>query len=89
MSQRGAAELIADRLSAVLGPNTARVAVRTFSANLGLAAESVTRKEAPRLLEALRPVLKTLLGAAESDALLRSVASELSIDLPDPERTRT
>jgi hypothetical protein len=37
-----------------------------------------TQSDVPRLLEALRPMLRTLLGHAISDDILESLARELS-----------
>ncbi len=67
---RTLADLVTDQLSPYLGPNTARVAVRTFALRtLGVKPEEMKMAEAPRLLEALRPVLKTLLGEAAATTL--------------------
>ncbi|BDG09489.1 hypothetical protein [Anaeromyxobacter paludicola] len=75
---RAPAQIIFDQLSVHLGPHTARTALRTFCERaLGVAPESVTREQAPRVLEALRPMLKTLLGAAQSEALLDQLRREL------------
>ena len=72
------ADRIAERLAAYLGPNTARTAVRTFSdRELGLRAETVGRAEAPRLVEALRPMLRTLLGATAADRVVTELMEEL------------
>ena len=66
------------RLAPLLGPNMARTALRTFSARaLGKAPEAVTAAEAPRLLSALRPSLRTLLGAETAEHLLDEIAREL------------
>lgn len=72
------AEVIADALSAHLGPSTARTAVRTFSSRaLGLRPDEISRSDAPRLLEALRPMLRTLLGARPADDVLQRIRSHL------------
>jgi len=66
------------RLAALLGPNTARTAVRTFCQHaLGFAPEALTVADAPRLLAALRPTLRTLLGAATAEQVLDEIAREL------------
>ncbi len=75
---RRPAEIIADALSVHLGPSTARTAVRTFSTRaLGLLPDDVSRDDAPRLLEALRPMLRTLLGAKPADEVLRRIRGVL------------
>lgn len=72
-------ELIALRLAEYLGPNTARVAARLCSERAtGRAAGPLTRVEEARLLEALRPMLRTLLGRARAEDLLRQLARDLA-----------
>jgi hypothetical protein len=39
----------------------------------------VTRIDAPRLLQALKPMLRTLIGADECDAVLQQVTRELAL----------
>ena len=69
-----------DRLALYLGPNTARNALRTFAhKSVGVAAENVTPEQAKRLLEALRPMLKTLLGAAKCAQLLTHLGVEIDL----------
>jgi hypothetical protein len=72
------ADAIAQALTAHLGPSTARTAVRTFSTRaLGVAPHEVSLADAPRLLEALRPMLRTLLGAAPAEELLAGIRGHL------------
>jgi len=76
--RRMPADVVADRLATWLGPHTARTAVRTFSERaLGLRPEQVTPADVPRLLAALRPMLRTLLGATQGEELLDQLAREL------------
>ncbi len=75
---RTPAEQIADALAHYLGPNTARTAVRTFAGRaLGRLPEAVSLAEAPALLDALRPMLRTLLGNAPADRLLAELRESL------------
>jgi len=74
---RSPAEVIAEALSAHLGQSTARTAVRTFSGRIGLRPEQVSPDDAPRLLEALRPMLRTLLGPQPADAVLEGIRGDL------------
>lgn len=74
---RPPAEVIAEALTIHLGPSTARTAVRTFSTRLGLAPEQVSAADAPRLLEALRPMLRTLLGPQPADQVLEGIRGDL------------
>jgi len=70
---------VADRLSPYLGAFNAKVAVKTFAQrSLKLAPEDVTREHLPALLEALRPMLNTLVGRASTDALLDQIGRGVS-----------
>jgi hypothetical protein len=72
-------EIVFRHLSRYLGPHTARTALKTFSERaLNKPPELVTRIDAPTLLQALRPMLRTLIGADECDLVLEQVVRELS-----------
>jgi hypothetical protein len=69
------AELIAEELARWLGPNTARTAVRTFARRaLGLNAEELRPSDVPGVLDALRPMLNTLLGTERARSVLGTLA---------------
>jgi hypothetical protein len=70
-------EVIAEALTVHLGPSTARTAVRTFASRLGLSPDQVSHEDAPRLLEALRPMLRTLLGPRPADQVLDGIRGDL------------
>ena len=75
---RPPAEVIAEALTEHLGPSTARTAVRVFcNRALGTSPEQVTAADAPKLLEALRPMLRTLLGPDPADQLLAGLRGNL------------
>ena len=64
------------RLAEYLGPHTARAAVRTFARSaLVLEPEELRREHVPGLLEALRPMLKSLLGKAICEDILALASS--------------
>jgi len=76
-SSTAPADRIVERLSTYLGPNTARTAVRSFAdRELGVRAETVGRAEAPRLVEALRPMLRTLLGASAANRVVAELLED-------------
>lgn len=78
MTHPAPAAFIELRLAPLLGPNTARNAVRTFcQRGVGVAPEALSPADAPKLLAALRPSLRTLLGAAAAERLLVEMAREL------------
>jgi hypothetical protein len=71
--------IIERHLARLLGPNTARTAVRTFAERaLGRRPEDLTAADAPALLAALRPTLRTLLGAATARRVLDEIAEEIT-----------
>jgi hypothetical protein len=71
-------EHLTARLSAFLGPHTARSALKTFSTRtLGRAPEELTRADVPALMAALRPMLRTLLGDESAKALIDQISKEL------------
>ncbi len=70
------AQRVCAALEVHLGPNTARVAVRAFAERaLGVSPEAVTAEQLPALLDALRPMLRTLIGSAAADATLEPLRS--------------
>ncbi len=71
------AELIADGLASYLGPHMARSAVKTFANRaLGRPPEMLVRADIEPLLRALRPMLRTLLGANEADNVIAHLTKE-------------
>lgn len=67
------------RLSPLLGPFTAKMAIKTFAASkLGLGPEQLNRTHVPALLEALRPMLNTLAGTAKAQAVVEDLRKELA-----------
>jgi len=70
-------ERIEARLAPLLGPNMARNATRTFCQNaLLMQPEALTSADVPRLLAAMRPALRTLLGAVTTEQLLEEITRE-------------
>lgn len=76
--ERSPADVIAAALAVYVGPETARIAVRTFADRvLGRRADQVTLEEAPRLVESLRPMLRTLLGEGPAERFIRELTEAL------------
>jgi hypothetical protein len=72
------ATIIAGHLAVYLGEHTARVAVKTFSQRaLGRGQDTLTTADLPKLLDALRPMMNTLVGRRQCDALLEKLRTEL------------
>jgi hypothetical protein len=70
-------ERIEERLAPLLGPNMARSATRTFCQRaLQREPETLTAIDVPVLLTALRPALRTLLGAPTAERLIEEINRE-------------
>jgi hypothetical protein len=73
-------EVVRDRLAVYLGPHTAKSALKTFADKaLGMAPEDMTCNDAQRLVAALRPMLKTLVGAAQCERIVTQLNLELEL----------
>jgi hypothetical protein len=76
--QATVADQVAQQLAPYLGPFNARIAVRTFAQKaVKLAPEAVTIRHLPALLEALRPMLNTLVGRDSTESLLEKIRREV------------
>jgi hypothetical protein len=72
-------QIIASRLTPYLGPNTARVATRLCAEQASVRPDgSLTRDETERVLDALRPILRTLLGRTRTEDVLLQLARDLA-----------
>jgi hypothetical protein len=77
---RPPAEIIADGLATYLGPFTAKNAVKTFATKaLGRPPEMLVRADIEPLLRALRPMLRTLLGADQAEAVIQQLTREIEL----------
>jgi hypothetical protein len=75
-------EVLRDRLAVYLGPHTARTALKTFADRAvggAVTPEQMTAAQARKLLEALRPMLKTLVGAAQCERIISQLGVELEL----------
>jgi len=71
-------EVIAAALARWIGPDTARAVVRAFSDRvLGCRPDQIGPGDVPRLLDALRPMLRTLLGHAPAEHVLAELMETL------------
>ena len=74
------ADRIAARLARFLGPHTAKVAVRTFAQRgLGRGAETLTVEDIPAMAQALRPMLRTLLGRQRTEVVVQHILAEFGL----------
>jgi hypothetical protein len=62
-----------------VGQHTARIAVRTFANKaLGCAPEQMRPEQAPTLVLAMRPLLRSMLGNAAAEQLVAALIKEMS-----------
>jgi hypothetical protein len=74
------ADRIAARLARYLGPHTARVAVKTFAQRgLGRGPETLTVSDIPAMTQALRPMLRTLVGKQRSEIVVQHILVEFGL----------
>ncbi len=71
-------EIVFRQLARYLGPSTAKTALKTFcEKSVGKPPDQLTSQDAPKLLTALKPMLRTLLGVGECDQVLQQLTREL------------
>ena len=75
-----AADIIREHLMRYVGPFTARNAVQMYAKQaVGVDADAVTAAQAPAVVEALAPMLRTLLGKQAADRVIEQLKQELAI----------
>ena len=78
VSSAAIADVVLRRLTAYLGPHTAKVAMKTFSMKaLGHGPSTLTRDDVPALLVVLRPMLRTFIGRNECEKVLAEIEREV------------
>ena len=79
-SAASVADFVTGRLAIHLGPNVARMAVKTFAQKAAaLKPEQLTLGDVPRLIEAMRPMLHVMVGKEPGEVVLRDIAREYRI----------
>jgi hypothetical protein len=74
------ADRIAARLARYIGPHTGRVAVKTFAQRgLGRGPETLTVDDVPAMTQALRPMLRTLLGRQRCEIVVQHILREFNL----------
>jgi hypothetical protein len=78
LSIASVADAVVDRLSPFLGPFNAKIAVKNFAKrSLERNPEDLSAEHLPALLEAMRPMLNTLVGRDSAEALLDEIRREV------------
>lgn len=76
--RRPPAEIIAEGIGRYIGPHMARNAVKTFAAKaLGRGPETIVVADTVPLLAAMRPMLRTLLGAHQAELVVQQLTKEI------------
>ena len=76
---RDPAAYLQRRLDEYLGQHTTRIALRTFAKKaLGCAPEQMRPEQAPTLVQALRPLLRSMLGNAAAEQLVAALIKEMT-----------
>lgn len=71
------AEYLCTRLSVHLGPNVARMAVKTFAMkSVNKKPEELTVPDLPQLIAAIRPMLTVMIGKEPSEVVIKDVSRE-------------
>jgi hypothetical protein len=78
--QESVAAIFARHLSAYIGHHTAPMAIKTFAKQaLGVTPDQVHRANAGKLLDAMRPMLNTLLGKDHAEEVVKLIRRDLGI----------
>ena len=68
------AKKVEEYLVPLLGPNTARIAVRTFAATLHKKADELNASDLSPLAQSMQGMLKTLLGEQVASKAVKEIA---------------
>ena len=75
MPERTIADIIIEKLSVPLGPNVAKMAIRSFAKKSGMSGpEKLTVADVPKLIEEIRPMLNVMIGKAPTEAMLADIS---------------
>ncbi|RME29975.1 MAG: hypothetical protein D6806_00725 [Deltaproteobacteria bacterium] len=78
MAESETSRRLIELLSSYLGPHNARVAVKTFCKKAGCTPENLGNEQVDSVLEALKPMMNTLLGKAAAAGALARIREELN-----------
>jgi hypothetical protein len=77
LEPRRIGDIVTRKLSIHLGPNVARMAVKTFAQKaVARKPEELTPAELPALVEAMRPMLVVMIGKNPSEVVLGEIERE-------------
>jgi hypothetical protein len=68
------AETVIAKLSVHLGPNVARMALKSFARKVGVQGhDQLTAAHLPRLIEDIRPMLNVMIGKGPSESVVAEI----------------
>ena len=74
------AAVFARHLAAYIGQHTAPMAIKTFAKQaLNLAPDQLKAPDAPKLLDAMRPMLSTLLGKQQAEEVATLIRRDVGV----------
>ena len=74
MPEQTIADIIIEKLSVPLGPNVAKMAIRSFAKKNGASGpEKLTIADVPKIVDEIRPMLNVMIGKAPTDAMLTDI----------------
>lgn len=67
-------EIVIGKLSVHIGPNVAKMALRTFAKKAGVpSADDLSAAHLPGLIQEMRPILNVMIGRTPADAVLTDI----------------
>ena len=70
---------VISKLSVHLGPNVARMAIRSFAKKAGVAGpETLTAEHVPALIDEIHPMLNVMIGRGPADAVIAEIMQACS-----------
>jgi hypothetical protein len=74
------ATIVGRHLSAYLGQHTAPMAIKTFAKQaIGVAPDQLHLRDATKLLDAMRPMLSTLIGKQRAEEVVTLIRRDLGV----------
>jgi hypothetical protein len=75
MPEQTIAEIIIEKLSVPLGPNVAKMAIKSFAKKSGASGpEKLTIADVPKIVDEIRPMLNVMIGKAPTEAMLTDIS---------------
>lgn len=78
MAEQPIADMVIAKLSLHLGPNVAKMAIRSFAKKAGTAQEQLTAAHVPSLIEEIRPMLNVMIGKGPADVVAADIARSVA-----------